>query len=95
MARALAKAGFEDVFVLDAESASEVLTEKRRELLRQLRTTDVRSVYSLAESLGRDRTAVSRDLGLLAEHDLVTLEREGTRKIPRLKHETVVVEPVL
>lgn len=96
MARALAKDGFEDVYVLDAESAAEVLTPKRRELLNRLVSDDnVRSVRSLAESVGRDKGAVSHDLELLANHDLVTFEREGKRKVPKAKHQTVVVEPVL
>lgn len=95
MARALAKEGFDDVYVLDADSAAEVLTPKRREILGRLSDGDIHSVRSLAEDLGRDKGSVSRDLELLASHDLVTFEQEGKRKVPKQKHETVVVEPVL
>ncbi len=95
MARALAKEGFEDVYVLDADSAAEVLTPKRRAILNRLATGDVHSVRSLADELDRDKGAVSRDLELLATHDLVTFDREGKRKLPKKKHETVVVEPVV
>ncbi|MDF9744753.1 ArsR family transcriptional regulator [Natrinema salsiterrestre] len=96
MARALAKEGFEDVYILDAESATEVLTPKRRELLsRLIEDDDVRSVRSLAEDVDRDKGAVSHDLELLAGHDLVTFERNGKRKVPKAKHQTVVVEPLL
>jgi predicted transcriptional regulator len=95
MARALAKEGFEDVYILDAGSAAEVLTPKRRELLSRLVEDDVRSVRSLAEDVDRDKGAVSHDLELLARHDLVTFERNGKRKVPKAKHQTVVVEPLL
>lgn len=95
MARALAKEGFEDVYVLDADSAAEVLTLKRRAVLDRLSGDEIRSVRSLAEDLGRDKGAVSRDLELLASHDLVTFEYEGKRKVPKKKHETVVIEPIV
>lgn len=95
MARALAKEGFDDVYILSKETATEVLAEKRSEVLDRVNQADVRSVRALADELGRDKGAVSRDLEVLAKHDLVTFDREGSRKIPRAKHETVIVEPVL
>ncbi len=95
MARALTQAGFDDVLVLDRESAESVLTPKRRELLDRIEEGDIRSIRGLAADLGRDKGAVSKDLDLLFEHDLVVYDREKNRKIPRPKHETVVVEPIL
>lgn len=95
MARALAEAGFEDVYVLDHESAERVLTEKRRELLDRIREGTVESVRDLADELGRDKAAVSRDLDLLARHDVVEFTHDGSRKVPHIKHQTVVVEPVI
>jgi predicted transcriptional regulator len=95
IARALAKGGFEDVYVLDRESAERVLTEKRTAVLDRVRADDVESVRSLARELGRDKGSVSRDLDVLAEHDLVEFREKGSRKIPDTKHETVIVEPVV
>jgi predicted transcriptional regulator len=95
MARALAQAGFDDVLVLDRESAEEVLTPKRRELLDRVEQGDIRSVRRVAAAVNRDKGAVSKDLDLLFAHDLIVYHREKNRKIPRPKHETVVVEPVL
>ena len=95
IARALAKEGFEDVFVLDRESAERVLTANRTELLDRLRDGEVESVRGLARRLDRDKGSVSRDLDLLARHDLVTFHENGTRKIPEIKHGTVIVEPVV
>ena len=95
MARILAQGGMDDVHVISRETAGEVLTPKRVELLEALRDDDGHSVRALARRTARDKGAVSRDLQLLAEHDLVTLEVEGNRKIPRLAHSTIVVEPVI
>lgn len=95
MARALSQAGFDDVLVLDRESAESVLTPKRRELLDRIEEGDIRSIRGLAADLDRDKGAVSKDLDLLFEHDLVIYDSEKNRKIPRPKHETVVVEPIL
>jgi predicted transcriptional regulator len=95
IARALAKEGFRDVYVLDHESAREVLTEKRLALLDYLRGHEVESVRGLAEAIERDKASVSRDLKTLAAHDLVEFRDAGARKVPAVKHETVVVEPVV
>lgn len=93
--RKLMTGGFEDVLVLDLDAATRVLTEKRRELLERIDEGDVESVRSLATDLGRDKASVSRDLDLLFEHDIIEYERDGPRKIPESKHETVLVKPIL
>lgn len=93
--RLLAEAGLSDFIVISRETAESVLTARRLELLEQLRDADHASVTELAEVLGRDKAAVSRDLDLLFEHSLVDYERNGRRKRPVLAHETVLVEPVL
>jgi predicted transcriptional regulator len=94
--RTLAEAGFSpDFLVIDLNTAKSVLTDRRMELLETVRDEEIESVTDLAERLGRDKAAVSRDLDLLCRQDMIVYEREGSRKIPKLKHETVVVEPLL
>lgn len=93
--RAIANAGYDDVLVLDEETASSVLTGKRRELLDRIESGAVESVRGLAADVGRDKAAVSRDLRLLFEYDLIDFETEGRRKVPVQKHGTVLVEPIL
>lgn len=95
IARALAKEGFDDVLVLDRESAREILTDRRIELLHVLRTEEIKSIRDLADRLERDKGDVSRDVTILAKHNLVELVTKGRRKVPQVKHETVIVEPVL
>lgn len=95
IAQAIAEAGYDDALMLRRETAEEVLTDRRTELLEHLRDHEVGSVSALAAALDRDVAAVSRDLDRLFEYDLVTFERRGNAKVPSLKHETVVVEPIL
>lgn len=93
--RKLMTGGLEDVLVLDLDAATHVLTDKRRELLERIDEGGVESVRSLADDLDRDKAAVSRDLDTLFEYGLVEYDRNGARKIPKTKHETVLVKPIL
>lgn len=93
-ARALAGSGYERVTVLSLDAAAAVLTERRRELVDALRTGEYESVRALARNLDRDKGAVSRDLSVLAEHGVTTLEEDGRAKRPVLREATIVVEPL-
>lgn len=94
LARALATSGFEDVFVTDRETAKKVLTEKRQQLISRIREGDIESGRALADDLDRDVSGVSRDLNLLFETDIIEFDTDDQRKIPYLKHDTVVAEPI-
>lgn len=93
--RRLSRAGFDDVLLLDHETARRVLTEKRRELIDRIKDGDVDSVRGLADDLDRDKASVSRDLDTLFEYGLVEYDYENGRKIPKAKHDTVFVKPIL
>lgn len=93
-ARVLARNGYPRVHVLTLDEAADVLTERRREIIDALRTDEYGSVRELARQLDRDKGAVSRDLSILAERGVTTLDREGSAKQPRLRAGTLVVEPV-
>jgi len=81
-ANRLARAGYEDFYVIGSEEARKLLTEKRLELLEALNNTEFSSVRELSRILSRDVKQVSEDLELL------------NRKIPELKHEKIFIEPV-
>jgi predicted transcriptional regulator len=91
--------GYADVLLLRRESGREVLTESRLELIQYLdRHGDaVESVSDLAHRLDRDKGAVSKDLSRLADLDIITYEGygDGETKRPLLKHESIVIEPVV
>lgn len=91
--------GYTDVLVLRRENGRDVLTESRLELVDYLdrHGGEVESVSDLARKLDRDKGAVSKDLRRLAELDIVEYEGDGDgeAKRPVLKHEHVVIEPVI
>ena len=91
----LSQHGFPDTLVLARERAEDVFHERRLDLLDYLKDHDPSSVRALAEELGYDKGVVSRDLQKLARIDVVEYMEDGRAKAPRLKHNHVVVEPVV
>ena len=95
LVRAMYDEGYEDVLVISPDSASDLLTERRLELLEHLEAGNEESVSEVAHTLGRDPSAVSDDLNRLFVHDVIEFERDDRRKIPRVKHEHIVIEPLI
>ena len=93
--RRLADVGFDDVLVLRQDTAEEVLTEKRMELVAEIANDDIPSMRELARRVDRDISIVSRDLDVLFEAGVINFEQEGRSKQPVLAHENVLVEPVV
>lgn len=91
----LSEADLSDVLTLRRDTAENVLTEKRVELLRTIERQDVSSIRDLARQVDRDVSIVSRDLDLLFEADVIEFERDGNAKRPKLAHENVFVTPVV
>lgn len=91
--------GYTDVLVLRRENGRDVLTESRLGLLQYLdqHGENIASVSELARRLDRDKGAVSKDLRRLAELDIIEYhgEGDGEAKRPVLKHNHVVIEPVV
>ena len=94
--RALREGGFDDFFMLDRETAREVLTEERLRLIDAIEEyeDEIESKSDLAEVVGRDVSAVHRDLDVLFENGLIRYEKVGNRRIPELAYEHIVVEPI-
>jgi len=95
LARALAKAGYQDVLVIDGESASKLFTDQWQELLHLLVNGDINSVPELAIELDRDVEQVGRDLEYLFKEDVIEYDTKSQRKIPQLKHKVVIAEPIV
>ena len=91
--------GYTDLLVARRESGRDLLTESRLALIQHLdqHGAAVDSVSDLARQLDRDKGAVSKDLNRLAELDVIEYEGsgDGTAKRPRLKHDHIVIEPVV
>jgi predicted transcriptional regulator len=95
VAKVLAENGFNNIVVLRQDVGKQMLTEKRRELIDYLKETNPDSVRALARALDRDKSGVSRDLTLLAEHQIVEFEENGAAKVPRLATDNVIIEPIV
>jgi predicted transcriptional regulator len=91
--------GYTDVLVLRRENGRDVLTDSRLAIIQHLdrHGEGIDSVSDLARRLDRDKGAVSKDLRRLSELDIIAYEGDGDgeAKRPFLKHEHVVVEPVV
>lgn len=91
--------GYTDVLILRRENGRDVLTDSRLGLIQCLdqHGENITSVSGLARRLNRDKGAVSKDLRRLAELDIIEYhgEGDGEAKRPVLKHNHVVIEPVI
>lgn len=94
-AEALSQHGFPDTLVLARERAEDVFHDRRLEIVDYLADHEPASVRALAKELGYDKGLVSRDLKRLARLDVIRYDEDGRSKAPRLKHQHVVVEPVV
>lgn len=65
---------------LSEEEKKRLLTPKRIQLLKTIRNNGGLSVSELAGEVGRDIGAVSRDLKVLSDHEVIELSRSGHRK---------------
>lgn len=50
--------------------------------------------HGIDEGMFNDVSGVSHDHDLLFEADIIEFETDSQRKIPRLKHEVVVADPI-
>lgn len=91
----LTQHGYPDTLVLARGRADVIFHDRRLDLIDYLEDHDPRSVRALADELGYDKGVVSRDLQELARIDVVEYLEEGRAKAPRLKHQHVVIEPVV
>jgi len=96
LAKDLAEQGYEDVLMLNRETAQKVFTEKRMELIEIIKEGETESVRELSRKVDRDVSGVSKDLKLLYEHDLIEFEKgKQDRKAPKMRHANIFVKPII
>ncbi|WP_237560645.1 HVO_A0114 family putative DNA-binding protein [Halostella litorea] len=91
----LSTAGLDDALILRRDTAQEVLTDKRMELVDVIADQEPASKRELARAVDRDISIVSRDLDILFEARVIDYEQDGRSKRPVLTHDTVLIEPVV
>lgn len=90
----LSQNGYRDVLVLAREHVGD-LEDRHLTILEHLEDHAPASVRQLAADLGEDKGTISRHLTVLARLDAIELVPEGRSKRPVLKHEHVVLEPLV
>jgi predicted transcriptional regulator len=60
-----------------------ILSKKRREILKVLRSRNVKSEQELANIVNRKRPNVLKDLKLLEHYGLIKMIRQGNRVVPK------------
>lgn len=91
----LAEHGFADTLVLGRQRADAVFHGRRLRTIDYLAENEPDSVRALARALDLDKGVASRDLQELAEIEVVEYVENGRATAPRLKHDHVVVEPIV
>jgi predicted transcriptional regulator len=95
LVKSLAEAGYDDLLLLRWETAREVLTDERMDLIEHLQDGDVDSIEELARRVERDPADVSEDLNILFKNAVIDFEEEEDRKIPVLQHENIFIKPII
>lgn len=90
----LSAMGYDDALILRPEIAREVMTEKRLELIEEIAEGEAESIRDLAKKVGRDKSAVYKDLQVLYEHQVIAFKEDGNRKVPVMKHDHIFPMPV-
>lgn len=89
------RADSSDTLVLRFETAEEVLTPKRKELINTIKNEEVKSVTQLSELVDRDKSRISKDLKELYETDIIEFNDVNGKKSPKLKHDIIDIEPIV
>jgi predicted transcriptional regulator len=76
----------------DDQDFFQVFTEKRLEMLREIREIRPSSIRELAERLQRDIKNVYEDLCLLEKSNVIGFETTGRRKSPFVRRDIVVLK---
>jgi len=79
------------ILILDDEQVPSILTKERIRIIRLLRRGKVRSLSQLAEELGRDPSAVNRDISVLEHSGIVSRVRNGRGMRPVLAFDVILL----
>ena len=68
-----------------------VFSHGKLEILKYLKENDVSSISDLAEKIDRSTNNVSSNITQLEEYGLVETEKDGKKKIPKLKNDHLFI----
>ena len=76
----LAEAMPNEIFIPSGVKVSEILSEKRAELLSLIAKHPNKTINELSEETNRKKEAISRDISLLKKYNLIEIEKRGRQK---------------
>ena len=79
------------VFTLDDKELSTLFTKERLRLINIIENKKPKSIRELAELTNREESAISRDLKILEDFDIVEIIKEGKTSKPVVKQALMVV----
>lgn len=85
----------EDTLTIGRETAQDLLTDERIELLEEISKENISSVRELSEQVDRDISEVNSDLDPLFKAEVIDLEINGNTKRPVLSHENIMIRPIV
>lgn len=76
----------------DPAELSKIFTEKRQELIKEVKENPPESISQLAKNLERGKSEVHSDLQILEKHGIVFFKQDGNAKKPRIPYSEIKVE---
>jgi predicted transcriptional regulator len=77
--------------IVDSDVLLQLVTRKRLELLYFIDKHNPKSLQELADLTGRKKQAINRDLRILEQRELLTLEKKGRTKTPKVARKYLLV----
>ena len=79
------------ILILDETQIMKFLTRERIRILKKIKEKEIENLTDLAESLGRDPSAVNRDIKILENLGIIHREKAGKNVIPVLDTEIILL----
>jgi len=82
----------EKITFVDIDTFRRFATSKRIELLKVIKDKKPRSIKELGNLTKRDYKSVNIDLKILQELNLVEIDKENYRSVPRTKYDSITIK---
>jgi predicted transcriptional regulator len=76
----------------DIDTLRKFMTGKRIELLRAISEYHPKSIKDLERLTKRDYKSINTDLAILESFDLVELQKEGNKSVPRIRYNEINIK---
>ena len=81
----------DNAIILDTSILIQIFTKKRIELIQFINKFKPQSVQELADLTHRKKQAVDRDLKMLERYELLVMEKNGRKTMPRVQRKFLIM----